>query len=162
MVVVHPAIYSLDLNKTKSYFCSNLNHPCKIRRLGTVSYLGSAWPNRATRAPWPRAWELGLTLRHKELILLTVTQMVRTGSATSVWFEQASTASRSSSGGALTSRECAEASLCSLLASCPANCSKRRRKTRIWWLPRVHRVLDLWAKIPTMGCAIYRCSWSYS
>jgi hypothetical protein len=42
--------------------------------------------------------------------------MVHIGSATSVRFEQASTASRSSSGGALTSRACGEASLCSLLA----------------------------------------------
>jgi hypothetical protein len=27
-------IYGLNLNKTKSYFCSNLDHPSKIRRLG--------------------------------------------------------------------------------------------------------------------------------
>jgi hypothetical protein len=82
--------------------------------------------------------------------------MVHTGSAMSVRFEQASTALRSSSGSALTSRACAEASLCSLIASCPANCLKRWWKTRIWWLPRVQQVLDLWAKIHTMGCAIYR------
>jgi hypothetical protein len=33
---VHPAIYDLDLNKTKSYFCSNLDRPSKIRWLGTI------------------------------------------------------------------------------------------------------------------------------
>jgi hypothetical protein len=33
--IIHPVIYGLDLNKTKSYFCSNLDHPSKIRRLGT-------------------------------------------------------------------------------------------------------------------------------
>jgi hypothetical protein len=48
------------------------------------------------------------------------------------------------------------ASLCSLLASCLTNYSKRRQKTLIWWLRRVRRVLDLQAKFHTMGCAIYR------
>jgi hypothetical protein len=32
---IHPAIYNLDLNKTKSYFYSNLDRPSKIRRLKT-------------------------------------------------------------------------------------------------------------------------------
>jgi hypothetical protein len=43
----------------KSYFCSNLNRPSKIQRLGTflLPRLGSARPNRATGAPWPLAWE---------------------------------------------------------------------------------------------------------
>jgi hypothetical protein len=66
---------------------------------------------------------------------------------------------RTAFGGAPASRACAEAYLCSLLASCPNNCSKQRRKTQIWWLPRVQRVLDLRAKIRTMGCAIYRGFW---
>jgi hypothetical protein len=30
---VHPAIYNLDLNEMKSYFCSNLDRPSKIRWL---------------------------------------------------------------------------------------------------------------------------------
>jgi hypothetical protein len=56
MVVVHPAIYDLDLNTTRSCFCSDLDRPSKIRRLGTVSsFLGSARSNRATGAPWPAA-----------------------------------------------------------------------------------------------------------
>jgi hypothetical protein len=46
-------------------------------------------------------------------------------------------------------RTCAKASSSSLLASRPTNCSDRRRKTRIWWLPRVRRVLDLRPKICT-------------
>jgi hypothetical protein len=63
---------------------------------------------------------------------------------------------RTASGCAPASRACAEASFCSLLASCPTNCSTRQQKTQIWWLPRVRWVLDLQAKIHTMGCAIYR------
>jgi hypothetical protein len=63
---------------------------------------------------------------------------------------------RMASGGAPASRVCVEVSLCSLLVSCTANCFKRWRKTRIWLLPRVRRVLDLQVKIHTMGCAIYR------
>jgi hypothetical protein len=63
---------------------------------------------------------------------------------------------RTAFGGAPASRACTEASLCSLLASCPANCSKWRAKTQIWWLPRVRQVLELRAKIHTIGCAIYR------
>jgi hypothetical protein len=35
MAVVHPVIYDSDLNKMKCYFCSNLDHPSKIQRLGT-------------------------------------------------------------------------------------------------------------------------------
>jgi hypothetical protein len=60
MAVVHPAIYGLDLNEMKSYFCSNLDRPSKIRRLGTISFLGSARPNRATRVPWLVKGELKL------------------------------------------------------------------------------------------------------
>jgi hypothetical protein len=53
-------------------------------------------------------------------------------------------------------RTCAKASLSSLLASQPTNCSDRRRKTRIWWLPRLRWVLELWLKIRTICGAIYR------
>jgi hypothetical protein len=63
---------------------------------------------------------------------------------------------RRASGEASAPRMCAEASSSSLLASRPINCSKRWRKTQIWWLPRVRRVLDLQPKIRTMGGAIYR------
>jgi hypothetical protein len=63
---------------------------------------------------------------------------------------------RAASGEASTPRTCAEASLNSLLASRPTNCSERRRKTRIWWLSRVRRVLELRLKIRTIGDAIYR------
>jgi hypothetical protein len=52
-------------------------------------------------------------------------------------------------------RTCAKASSSSLLASRQTNCSDRWRKTRIWWLPRVQRVLDLWPKIHTICGAIY-------
>jgi hypothetical protein len=50
----------------------------------------------------------------------------------------------------------AKASSSSLLASWPTNCSDRRWKTQIWWLPRVRRVLDLRPKIRTICGAIYR------
>jgi hypothetical protein len=53
-------------------------------------------------------------------------------------------------------KTCAEASSSSLLASRPTNCSERRWKSRIWWLPRVRRVLNLRPKIHTIGGAIYR------
>jgi hypothetical protein len=53
---------------------------------------------------------------------------------------------RAASGEVSAPRTCAEASSSSLLASRPINCSERRWKTRIWWLPRVGRVLDLWPK----------------
>jgi hypothetical protein len=43
---------------------------------------------------------------------------------------------RAAYGEALAPRTCAKASLSYLLASRPTNCSDRRRKTRIWWLPR--------------------------
>jgi hypothetical protein len=33
MAAVHPAIYGLDLNKMKSYFCSKLDRPSKIQQL---------------------------------------------------------------------------------------------------------------------------------
>jgi hypothetical protein len=59
-------------------------------------------------------------------------------------------------GEALALRTCAKASLSSLLASQPTNCSDRRRKTQIWWLPRVQRVLNLRPKIHTICGAIYR------
>jgi hypothetical protein len=51
--------------------------------------------------------------------------------------------SEAASGEALTPRTCTKASLSSLLASRPTNCSDRRWKTRIWWLPRVQQVLVL-------------------
>jgi hypothetical protein len=63
---------------------------------------------------------------------------------------------RVASGEASAPRTCAEASLNSLLASQPTNCSERRRKTQIWWLPRVRRVLNLWPKIHTICGSIYR------
>jgi hypothetical protein len=43
------------------------------------------------------------------------------------------------SGEASAPRTCAEGSWSSLPASWPINCSERRRKTWIWWLPRVRR-----------------------
>jgi hypothetical protein len=63
---------------------------------------------------------------------------------------------RAASGEALAPWMCANASLSSLLASRPTNCSDRWRKTRIWWRPRVRRVLVLRPKICTTGGAIYR------
>jgi hypothetical protein len=63
---------------------------------------------------------------------------------------------REASGEASAPRACAEASLNSLLASRPTNCSEWRRKTQIWWLPRVRWVLDMRPKIRTTGGAIYR------
>jgi hypothetical protein len=62
---------------------------------------------------------------------------------------------RAASGEASAPRTCAKVSSSSLLASQPTNCSDRRRKTRIWWLPRVRPVLDLWLKIRTICGAIY-------
>jgi hypothetical protein len=50
---------------------------------------------------------------------------------------------RASSVEASAPRMCTKASSSSLLASRPTNCSDRRRKIRIWWLPRVQRVLVL-------------------
>jgi hypothetical protein len=63
---------------------------------------------------------------------------------------------REAFGEASAPRTCAKASLSSLIGSRPTNCSERRRKTWIWWLPRVRRVLDLWHKICTICSAIYR------
>jgi hypothetical protein len=56
---------------------------------------------------------------------------------------------RAASGEASAPRTCAKASLSSLPASRPTNCSDRRRKTQIWWLLRVRRVLVLRPKIRT-------------
>jgi hypothetical protein len=63
---------------------------------------------------------------------------------------------RAASGEASAPRTCAKASSSSLLASRLTNCSKWQRKTQIWWLTRVRRVLDLRPKICTKGDAIYR------
>jgi hypothetical protein len=63
---------------------------------------------------------------------------------------------RAAPGEASALRTCAKASLSSLLASRPTNCSNWWRKTQIWWLPRVRRVLDLRPKICTICGAIYR------
>jgi hypothetical protein len=60
------------------------------------------------------------------------------------------------SGEASTPRMCTKASSSSLLASWPTNCSERWRKTQIWWLPRVWRVLDLRPEIRTICGAVYR------
>jgi hypothetical protein len=62
---------------------------------------------------------------------------------------------RAASGEALTPRTCTKASLSSLLASRPTNWSERRWKTRIWWLPRVRRVLYLRLKIRTLCGGIF-------
>jgi hypothetical protein len=63
---------------------------------------------------------------------------------------------RAASGDASTPGTYTDASSSSLLASRPFNCSDRQRKTQIWWLPRVRRVLDLQPKICTICGAIYR------
>jgi hypothetical protein len=63
---------------------------------------------------------------------------------------------RAASGEASTPRTCGKASLSSHLASRLTNCSDRWRKTLIWWLPRVRRVLGLRLKICTIYGAIYR------
>jgi hypothetical protein len=63
---------------------------------------------------------------------------------------------RAASGEASAPGTRAKASLSSLLASRLTNCSDRRRRTQIWWLPRVRRVLDLRPKIRTICGAIYR------
>jgi hypothetical protein len=63
---------------------------------------------------------------------------------------------RAASGEASAPRTCAKASLSSLLASRPTNCSNQRWKTRIWWLHMVRRVLVLRSKIRTTCGAIYR------
>jgi hypothetical protein len=60
------------------------------------------------------------------------------------------------SGEASAPRTCAKASLSSLLAFGPTNCSEQCWKIQIWWLPRVQRVLDLRSKIHTICSAIYR------
>jgi hypothetical protein len=62
---------------------------------------------------------------------------------------------RAASGEASVPRTYAEASLNSLLASRLTNCSERRWKSQIWWLPRVQQVLDLRSKIFTICGAIY-------
>jgi hypothetical protein len=62
---------------------------------------------------------------------------------------------RAASGEASAPRTCTKASLSSILASWPTNCSDWRWKTWIWWLPRVRRVLDLRPKICTICGSIY-------
>jgi hypothetical protein len=61
---------------------------------------------------------------------------------------------RAASGEASAPRTCANASLSFLLASRPTNCSDRRRKTRIWCLPRVRRFLFCGRKF-TLYAALY-------
>jgi hypothetical protein len=63
---------------------------------------------------------------------------------------------RMASGEASAPRTCAKASLSSLLTSLSTNCSNRRWKIWIWWLPRVRQVLDMRSKICTICGAIYR------
>jgi hypothetical protein len=63
---------------------------------------------------------------------------------------------RVTSGESSAPRTCTKASSSSLLACRPTNCSDRWRKTQIWWLPRVQRVLDLRPKIHTIYGAIYK------
>jgi hypothetical protein len=63
---------------------------------------------------------------------------------------------RAAFGKASALRTCAKACSTSLIAPRPTNCSKQWQKTRIWWLPRVWRVLDLRPKIHTICGAIYR------
>jgi hypothetical protein len=58
---------------------------------------------------------------------------------------------RVASGEASASRTCTKASLSSILASRPTNCSDRLR-----WLPRVRHVIDLRPKIRTICGAIYK------
>jgi hypothetical protein len=102
----------------------------------------------------------GLLLRdHRNegnLIMLTIFGGGRQWSLAMVrWLGQCLVTVRAASGEALTPKTCAEASSNSLLAFRPTNCFERRRKTRIWWPPRVSRVLDLQSKIRTIGSAIY-------
>jgi hypothetical protein len=54
------------------------------------------------------------------------------------------------------SKDVRQGFLSSLLASRLTNCNDRRRKTQIWWLPRVRRVLVLLPKIHTTCGDIYR------
>jgi hypothetical protein len=76
--------------------------------------------------------------------------------ATVRWIDRCLSTVRAASGEASAPRTCVKASLSYLLASRPTNCSNRWRKTRIWWLPRVRRVLDLRPKIHTICGTIYR------
>jgi hypothetical protein len=55
------------------------------------------------------------------------------------------------SGEASAPRTCAKASSSSLLASWLSNYPDQQWKTRIWWLPRVRRVLDLRPKTRTLS-----------
>jgi hypothetical protein len=134
--------------------------------------LGSLGWDRAQEAAWPAArasssasygarntmrFEPTRSRRQGEPICkLTAKKTVEGERATAARFGRCLVMVRTASGGAPASRACSEASSCSLLASCPANCSKQWQKTQIWWLPRVQRVLDLRAKMHTVGCAIYR------
>jgi hypothetical protein len=87
---------------------------------------------------------------------LDYANLIRRRAATVRWLSRRLVTVRVASGEALAPRTCVEASSSSLLASRLINCSKRWGKTRIWWLPRVRRVLDLRPKIHTIGGAIYR------
>jgi hypothetical protein len=77
-------------------------------------------------------------------------------SATVRWLGRCLSTKRAASSEASAQRMCSKASLSSLLASRSTNCSDRRRKTQIWWLPRVRRVLDLRPKIRTICGTICR------
>jgi hypothetical protein len=103
----------------------------------------------------------GLLLRdHSDegnVFMLTLITRERQQSPTMVrWLDRCLVMVRAASGEASAPRTCAKASSSSLLASRPTNCFDRRRKTRIWFLPRVRRVLDLRLKIHTICGAIYR------
>jgi hypothetical protein len=72
------------------------------------------------------------------------------------WLGRCLSTVRAASSEASAPRTCTKASSSSLLASRPTNCSDRRWKTQIWWLPRVRGVLDLRPKIRIIYGAIYR------
>jgi hypothetical protein len=176
MLAIDSVICVQDLSSRRGISASNLGRSSPIRRLGRLAPAGGSAGSRTRRRAtaehggspefgFSRAtvvdFRWGLLLRDHSsegnLIRLTIIGGGRYRSPATVRrLGRCLVMVRAVSGEASAPRTCVEASSSSLLASQPINCSERRWKTRIWWLPRVRRVLDLRPKIHTIGGAIYR------
>jgi hypothetical protein len=152
---VQTKIYGPDLNKMKGYFCSHPDRSTKIQRSEWLLLHSAGETEEATgRRHGQRQESLGLhygalnfdlipptrSRWHKELILLTCGDVNGSHSVSSV------------SGVRAGSNGIEVLVLPSSFLS--GQLLQTAAENQIWWLPSVRRVLDLRAKIHTMGCAI--------
>jgi hypothetical protein len=176
MPVIGFRINVSDWIKRTSISASNLSHSSPIRQLRRLALAGGGASSRSwwrvvaqcggsPEFEFSRATVVGfqwgfLLWDHNDegnvfMLILISTERQRSPAMVRRLGRCLSTV-RVASGEASTPRACAKASSSSLLASQPTNCSDGQRKTQIWWLPMVRRVLDLWPKIHTICGAIYR------